>query len=190
MQYWIELRCCNFRTIQSTQDLTQMVKMMRQMLERPQILQLTSEGTFLTTISEWYAHILGHTPKLVFLSFWRIHLSLFQSWKGLEEKDTFKTKVDRGKVCHIQPYLNLFVQSEQHIVYCTLYIEHKTAPPKGLLPSISISIYSPLQSMTSTRGPLGFQADLANPLFSYASSSTLYPCQWVSEWVGHSFGLA
>ena len=26
-------------------------------------------------------------------------------------------------------------------------------------------------------------------LFSYASSSTLYPCQWVGGWVGHSFGL-
>ena len=76
--------------------------------------------------SEWYAHILGHTPKLVFLSFWRIHFSLFQSWKGLEENDTFKTKVDRGKVCHIQPYLNLFVQSEQHIVYCTFYTVYCT----------------------------------------------------------------
>ena len=28
-------------------------------------------------------------------------------------------------------------------------------------------------------------------VFSYASSSTLYPCEWVSEWVGgQSFGLA
>ena len=27
-------------------------------------------------------------------------------------------------------------------------------------------------------------------IFSYASSSTLYPCQWVSQWVSRSFGLA
>ena len=36
----------------------------------------------------------------------------------------------------------------------------------------------------------GVHSPLKQFLFSYASSSTLYPCQSVGGWVGHSFGLA